>query len=134
MLDDELPTPKAQPRARSRQSGTAAVLTSSPFKRILEEAEEKKSKKKTKKAVGVHKTNQASKVKNQSKQLRPPTKRKKQLEPDVCRPDDRTYACIYCSEPYQEPPTEDWLKCTGCDEWYHEKCGNGDERCDLCLQ
>ena len=32
------------------------------------------------------------------------------------------YLCIYCNEKYAEPITEDWIMCSSCKEWCHEKC------------
>ena len=47
------------------------------------------------------------------------------------------WQCLICSEPYINPPTEDWIQCdTSYKEWYHEKCtsydGCGKFVCDFC--
>ena len=46
------------------------------------------------------------------------------------------WQCPMCSEPYINPPTEDWIQCDSCKEWCHEKCtsydGCGGFVCDLC--
>ena len=47
---------------------------------------------------------------------------------------DVKYLCIYCSEQYTDPPTEDWLQCPACTQWFHEKYGNDRSVCDLCLE
>ena len=50
---------------------------------------------------------------------------------------DREYLCVYCNEKYTQPPTEDWLECPICKEWYHEACGDPESSsgiCDICKQ
>ena len=42
------------------------------------------------------------------------------------------YFCIYCQEKYTDTPTEDWLQCQSCAEWYHEACGSGFSVCCIC--
>ena len=45
------------------------------------------------------------------------------------------WQCLMCSEPYINPPTEDWIQCDSCKKWNHEKCtsfdGCGVFVCDL---
>ncbi|KAJ4427663.1 hypothetical protein ANN_25311 [Periplaneta americana] len=43
--------------------------------------------------------------------------------------------CPGCDMDYEDPPTEDWIKCDSCEEWWHEKCTSyegGRFICDLC--
>jgi len=46
------------------------------------------------------------------------------------------YNCLVCSEPYSDPPTEDWIECQKCKEWAHELCTGGYTSrgyvCDFC--
>jgi hypothetical protein len=45
------------------------------------------------------------------------------------------YVCPGCSEVYPDPPTEPGVKCSSCDEWWHEACTSyegGPFICDLC--
>lgn len=49
----------------------------------------------------------------------------------------RNWHCIYCSEKFIHPPSEDWIQCHACEEWCHEKCADmggkkGPYICDLC--
>ncbi|XP_033120814.1 uncharacterized protein LOC117119946 [Anneissia japonica] len=37
------------------------------------------------------------------------------------RPNEE-YRCIFCSEKYEEPLTEDWIMCMACKQWCHEAC------------
>ncbi|XP_026736710.1 uncharacterized protein LOC113500199 [Trichoplusia ni] len=51
----------------------------------------------------------------------------------------RNWHCIYCSEVFIHPPSEDWIQCHACEEWCHEKCADtggkkGPYICDLCVQ
>lgn len=32
------------------------------------------------------------------------------------------YECPACQELYEDPPTEDWIRCDSCLEWWHEDC------------
>ena len=36
------------------------------------------------------------------------------------------WQCLMCSEPYINPPTEDWIQCDSYKEWCHEKCTSYD--------
>lgn len=44
--------------------------------------------------------------------------------------------CPACEEEYKDPPDEDWIKCSSCEEWWHDACSNyeGTDKfiCDYC--
>ncbi|GFS65213.1 uncharacterized protein TNCV_2450761 [Trichonephila clavipes] len=40
-----------------------------------------------------------------------------------------------CEEEYCDPPTEEWIQCCECQEWWHEECSNYENSiliCDYC--
>ena len=44
-------------------------------------------------------------------------------------------SAFYCKNPYEDPPAEDWIQCSSCEEWCHEGCSDyesGVFRCDNC--
>ena len=32
----------------------------------------------------------------------------------------KVHICLVCSEPYSDPPTEEWIQCGDCKDWAHE--------------
>ncbi|GFS73306.1 uncharacterized protein TNCV_4711871 [Trichonephila clavipes] len=37
---------------------------------------------------------------------------------------DCVIRCPACEEEYYDPPTEEWIQCCKCQEWWYEKCLN----------
>ncbi|XP_048240275.1 mucin-5AC-like [Haliotis rufescens] len=93
---------KRKIRSRKRKSDSSMVVTSSPFKKMMEEKGQKRSKKTSTKAN--------KKVADESE----------------------VWHCLYCNELYTEPPTEDWLQCIKCRQWFLAECGDEKDICDLC--
>lgn len=95
--------------------------------------------KKGQKQVGKITSGERGTCKKSNKRTLHKGKRATDKQP-TCRPNagynliDVNYMCIYCSEPYSDPPTEDWLQCPACNHWFHENCGNEQSGFDLCLQ
>lgn len=62
----------------------------------------------------------------------PKSKRLKQ------NPKRKKWSCPGCQEAYEEPITEDWIECSRCKNWWHEKCSNysnvGCYICDFCTK
>jgi hypothetical protein len=111
IINELSPIPKIQTaRVRKRKAESAELLTSSPFKKQLEDKVALKQKKTQKK-----KTQKAQKTKRAS------SKNKTQ--------EDNT-PCIICSRRYNEPPSDTWTQCKTCRGWYHDSCGPDDV--DLC--
>ncbi|GFX16154.1 uncharacterized protein TNCV_4704101 [Trichonephila clavipes] len=48
---------------------------------------------------------------------------------------DGVITCPACEEEYYDPPTEEWIQCCECQEWWHEECSNYENSifiCDYC--
>jgi len=129
ILAELSPRPKLQSaRPRTRKAESAVVITSSPYKKMLIEksAASSNSKRQTKKTVrGPSKPCSASK---QSQ-----AKGRKAKDVSAKQDADETPCCI-CHKKYNEPPYDEWVKCTVCQQWYHESCGPDDESvCYYCV-
>lgn len=153
---DIAPIPKATSRSKNkkrRKTLHSEILTSTPFKDVLIKKKLARDKRESKaKNKGGQKTKEPtvrrrlnlsgskaanrrmikgkSKMSNKGKSL----VRKKAVGRDI--PEEK-YDCIFCNEPYVEPPVEDWVMCVICKNWAHEKCTDGVKRsesytCDIC--
>lgn len=47
---------------------------------------------------------------------------KKVCKKPTKQPQKKKWSCGGCNEEYKEPITEDWIGCSVCFEWWHEKC------------
>ncbi|KAF2891815.1 hypothetical protein ILUMI_14358 [Ignelater luminosus] len=113
-----LPQPQTK---RSNRNKHSIFITSSPMKNILEEKEQKKQ------------------VKEQNlkklKALKEVPRKKKKVPEESEK--ENEYYCLICGEKYEDPPTEDLIKCYKCSSWAHEKCTSGESTsrgyiCDFC--
>ena len=111
-----------------RRSQSAEHLTSSPYKDNLREKHQQLNEKLERQA---NKNKQTCKKSNK-RDLHKGNERT--IVKHIATPTNEEYRCIYCSELYTTPPTEDWLQCPLCRQWYHAKCGNEKSACDLCMQ
>lgn len=117
-VTDVAPFPKANQARSSRKRKRSEVLSSSPFKKQLELEDEDRTKKK----------------------IPPQRKRKstKTYKKPEQGPKKKVWKCGFCDEVYREPINEDWIGCTKCKEWWHEKCtgylGTGTFICDFCVK
>lgn len=121
-IENVAPLPQAQFISKSnRKKVRSDILSGSPYKLALEEClvSKKVSKKIPKK---VSKTL----FKKSKKNIKVPTKTSKK----------KVWICPACTEIYADPPTEDWIACSKCSEWWHEACtayeGQCDFICELC--
>jgi hypothetical protein len=135
------PVKAVNERTRKRKAEKATVLTSSPYKKLLEEkAREKSMPKKRKgkseeskemgsmkksdqgkdKSVPGKKTRKCEKVKPRGRGKKETSKKKKaevqlNLESAVAR-------CICGVFEGSENDTDGWIQCTKCGKWMHEHC------------
>ena len=107
VLQERSPLPRiAIPRPRTRKAETAACLTSSPYKRNLQEKSDGKRVKTTKKK---------QRMKAKSKPIISDSS------------DDEEWPCVVCGETFAtSKPREKWVKCQLCQKWAHEECTPGE--------
>lgn len=148
-FNDLIPTPKSTKLCngtrKKRAVSHAVVVTSSPFKKALEDAKlEKKRKMKTREAKTLQKRSE-TKPKTTRKTVRKetkgkthvlrPTSKKSLLMPEDDDDDDQPLSaliasnnskCKHCKFQYGDESdpkkTEDWIKCSGCNAWLHDSC------------
>ncbi|XP_071040606.1 uncharacterized protein [Parasteatoda tepidariorum] len=123
-----LPKPTPNKTSRKRKTQRAEILTSSPFRNMQIEKEEKKKRLSNnavvkKKFKNLPSTSKLGKTKKQR------ASKKKNL---------KEYFCLVCGDPYEDPPLEDWIECGDCKDWAHEACttysGRGSYFCELCQE
>ena len=162
-LRDIIPVPKSVLCGRSKRAvAHAKIITASPYKRKLEEAEMEKhrkmdaKKKRLDKAFQQSSTHVSPKVKK-SKSEKPPLENKKgknsgnsatrksgkcetgQKKKAVASKDTSKIndaSCLYCCELYSESrPGEKWIQCQGsCAKWSHNSCAGltNRQKCFVC--
>ena len=107
VLQERSPLPRiTMPRPRTRKAETAACVTSSPYKRTLQD-----------KADG-------KRVKTTKKKYRMKSKSKPNISDSS---DDEEWPCVVCGETFAtSKPREKWVKCQLCQKWAHEECTPGE--------
>ena len=120
ILNEMTPRPKLQSsRPRTRKAESAVILTSSPYKALLQE-----------KTTGT--TARPNKKRKPDKAVKKAPKKAKMARATATETDETP--CCICHLRYGQPPIEDWLQCTVCSKWYHESCGPDDDNiCYHCL-
>lgn len=146
---DIRPFRKAEARKDSnkgRKKRSSAILTDTPEKKKLEEEKlnaaknkkEKEDEKKKKLKRKLYSQGQKIKAEPPEKKSRPTktTKITKTTKTSMESSEDESSICLVCGDAYVDSaPNEQWIQCTKCREWAHEKCGRGTlfyvcENCD----
>lgn len=112
------PLPKATLQNRRRKGKKSIIATESPYKLELEQKkkeEEKLAKKKVRLDLKQKLTAKKTAIKKNK------TKKAENVRDDN-ENDENEYFCPLCGEKYIYPPNEDWIKCTSCENWWHEQC------------
>lgn len=137
---------------KKRKCGTAAVLTSSPYKRYLEEEKKNKEEKDDLKRKRVEKLKEKSETvsfkksegkRNKNGKIIPQKKNWKNKGSPTRRQEDaqeeEDTECIFCQETYLNSASgEGWARCMSCSKWAHEECAGLDPEvddefiCDFC--
>lgn len=138
-----IPIPQVDPATKrnSRRKGKTAVLTSTPYKKELEESFEKnKSKtpklKKTKRKIEAIEKSKKNKRKPAIKQVKVSKHRNSSSDSEnTCNSDAE---CLYCGDLYSLS-SEGWIACSICLRWAHISCAGIDDEddeevliCELC--
>lgn len=148
-----LPKTKVVKKETKRKKGTAAVLTSSPYKLELEKAkmekEEKEQEKEMRRVARAQKKKEKEEKGETTKRKRKTTntvsKAGKKYQKGKCGVqvtrqlqfdeqsdgDESDTDCLYCHELYScSKDREGWIKCSGCRRWAHEACAGCEEEDD----
>lgn len=118
-----------------KRKGKSVILTSSPYKQELEEAEKAKKGKAVKNLkLGSPNINNRVLVKTiRAKCAKNPRQEKIQTtDSSESEEEEEDEACIYCNDLYSNSKScEGWIKCLQCQGWAHEACSGLDsEDCD----
>ncbi|CAG9566689.1 unnamed protein product [Danaus chrysippus] len=140
---------KKRTAARKRKSERSEILTSSPYKKVVEEKENEKNMKDKKKEIkskfevamrGKGKQTKGIKTKGKSvdkgkeaTNVKPKGKKGSEVEPLTETSNTNITICVVCLE----DTDEDWIQCSSCRGWIHEACADipecGDDYiCDRC--
>ncbi|XP_063222242.1 uncharacterized protein LOC134534428 [Bacillus rossius redtenbacheri] len=137
-----LPQHKRQESKNKRPAQKSNIITSSPYKNILEEKEKAKQEiEKAKADRALLKTRHEAETKNaNTKKVKSKNKLRANFEtvqsqgPSTSHgePSTEVTTCPACKESYDE----DWIQCGICNDWWHEGCssyeGYGPFVCDYC--
>ena len=109
-----MPIPKASRATKqSRRSTRAEVLTGSPYKKVLNEAQQASQGK-----------GSSSKSPSKGKQMKQKKSKVSKSQVDVVVDRDDT-VCLTCGEFYRDSaPGEKWIQCDECKDWANEDCSN----------
>lgn len=145
---------QASKKRRGRPKGHSEVLTSTPKKQLLiqkdknlvqklgysEVCEKGEKQKIVKRKLEVDGTESSSSKRKVSLPGRTTLKTKQKIptKEDDLKEDE--WFCIYCDGKYVDPPEEDWIECSTCSRWCHERCAESDIlrikkvfKCVVCL-
>ncbi|KAK9892690.1 hypothetical protein WA026_021545 [Henosepilachna vigintioctopunctata] len=121
------------PSSARRIRVDTSVLTSTPYKKYLEEEANKRIDIEQKKSLKERKKFKKTVTNKQN------AKRKKQKISDSSENESDT-ECHFCTESYSEDNEgEVWIRCVMCLKWGHEACAGvdnvdeGNFTCDICL-
>lgn len=114
---DLAPVPQIPEKTKSNRAGTSEILTTSPYKKILQEKKDKKILKIStpdKKLLKKKRKSNLSRKKNEPKNK---AGNKMQYEDT---------SCIVCEDHWTDSKAgEAWMQCRLCKGWLHEKCAGG---------
>lgn len=133
----------SQPKTQKRSAQQADIVTGSPYKKQLIEKQAAKEKKEAlaeQKRLGAENKSEKGKGKQaKSVKINRATKKQKACRPSVEgieAGDDSDCECLYCPGLFMNSSDEDWIQCSQCKRWSHERCtdysGVSGYTCDFC--
>lgn len=138
---DIIPVPSTSSKTVGsvKRKGSATLITSTPYKKYLEESNMKKKKVGTKKTKNkkpvIEKKLTIKKKKIESSSSESDGSEELQYD-DTSEEDNDDAECLFCSGKYSEDVNgEKWAQCNQCFRWCHEDCGEVHEAkftCPLC--
>ena len=116
-------------KKRKIQREQSEVITSTPYKKRVEEKSKGKANKPSNGSASMSVSKRVQKSKRKLELDEKPSSSSENSEKDTL--------CLYCSERYAETNLEEWIMCIKCKEWMHEDCtdnenGNDNFICDSC--
>ena len=132
---DFKPLSKAKQCEKKRKSKklSSSILTSTLIKVMLKEREKQKEEQKRLKKQRKEAKKGVKKLKLSS--CRPKSIKSRPNSPVASTSKGDVIRCPACEEEYCDPPTEEWIQCCKCQEWWHEECSNCENDifiCDYC--
>lgn len=133
-----LPRMKDKRHGGRRVSMKSQVITDSPFKHQLEEKTRQEEEEKSRNKKTIRKLAQNPPTNKTALATKDKTKvllTKRRQKPSSSKAKEDEYNCPLCQEKYTDPPTEEWIKCMACEEWWHEQCTSYERGvfvCDNC--
>ncbi|KAJ8959025.1 hypothetical protein NQ318_022279 [Aromia moschata] len=127
------PLPRMSERKRRTKSSLRSeIITSSPFKEQLEEKAKADSDKMARKNIKKPVLRSLSPQPSPSQKIKTSNSDPKEAK---CQKKNKDIFCPLCKEQFVEHPTEEWIQCASCEEWWHEQCTayeHGTFICDIC--
>lgn len=129
------PKMKEKRRRTNRVAMKSQIITCSPYKQQLQEKKRlEEEKKKPNKKIRKPALGETEALRRKNKKI-VPAKKKLGENPKTPNSNSKKYFCPLCGAQYTEPPTEEWIQCIKCMNWWHEQCTfyeGGSFECDHC--
>lgn len=126
--------PKVTTQNRRKKGKKSIIATGSPYELELEKKKKEEEEKLAKKKARLNLKDKLQTKKTKTKTTK--TTKNKTASIKRIENEEKDYFCPLCNEKYTYPPAEDWIECSVCKIWWHEKCTSyeqGNFVCDTCV-